>query len=215
MTYNLDRINVVKEIVAHLSNGRKRSSMAFTRKYLKELGLSDEQVDSVLAERSRSLEDYILKADAETAKAAAVTDALSKAKPPDVNVKDHADYKALDAEFRTFKKKTEARSSDDFKSVKGKFFDTVYEKLDHTKPYADQLTALQKDYEEYFSPSSKPPATDPVKPGQTKPDTKPAAPLPQFSGGQTGAGQTPTPEQTAAAQFRSAFGLPPSAAPAK
>lgn len=186
--------------------------MAFTRKYLKELGLTDDQIDSVLAERSKSLGDYILKADAETEKATAITDALSKVKPPEVNVKEHADYKALETEYATFKKKTEARTSDDFKGVKGKFFDTVYDKLDHSKPYADQITALKKDYEEYFNP------TEPTKPDPAKPDPKsdPAKPpLPQFSNSGNNAGTEPTPEQTAAAQFRQALGLPPTAIPTK
>jgi len=175
--------------------------MAFTRKYLKELGLTDEQIDSVLAERSRSLEDYILKADAETAKATAITDALSKVKPPEVNVKEHADYKALDTEYQTYKKKTEARNSDDFKPVKGKFFDTVYDKLDHSKPYADQITALKKDYEEYFNPEDKNQKQDP-------PPANKQNPPPQFSQTNTSAGTQLTAEQKAAAEFRSAFGLP-------
>ena len=175
--------------------------MAFTRKFLTDLGLTADVAETILAERSRSLEDYILKADAKTAEATAITDALSKVKPPEVNVKEHEDYKALDTEYQTYKKKTDAKTSDDFKAVKGKFFDTVYEKLDHSKPYADQIKALQKDYEEYFNPEDKTQKQDP-------PPANKQNPPPQFSQTNTSAGTQLTAEQKAAAEFRSAFGLP-------
>lgn len=171
--------------------------MAFTRKFLTDLGIAEDVAETILSERSRTLQDYILKTDAKTASDTAVADALKNQKP--IVVAETEEYKKLDADFQTFKKKTDAKASDVFKSVKGKFFDTVYEKLDHSKDYAEQLKTLKTEYEEYFNPDTQvPPAVPPVK-------TTPGNPPPQFSTGNQQGGGTPTAEEIASSQFKSAF----------
>ena len=64
----------------------------------------------------------------------------------------------------------EAKGSDDYKDVKGKFFETVYGMVDRSenaKPVSEQLAEIRKNYEEYFNP-------------QTPDDGKPKN-LPQYS----------------------------------
>ena len=49
----------------------------------------------------------------------------------------------------------EARGSDDYKDVKGKFFETVYGMVNRgedAKPVLEQLADIRKNYEEYFNP---------------------------------------------------------------
>jgi hypothetical protein len=49
----------------------------------------------------------------------------------------------------------QARTSEDYKGVKGKFFETVYgmvDRKDGAKPVAEQLADIRKGYEEYFEP---------------------------------------------------------------
>ena len=51
----------------------------------------------------------------------------------------------------------EAKGSEDYKDVKGKFFDTVYgmvEKGEGAKPVSEQLAEIRKNYEEYFNPQA-------------------------------------------------------------
>ena len=49
--------------------------MAFTRRYLKELGLEDEAIDKIMAEHGKSIEGMITKTDSEDAVKKAVEDA--------------------------------------------------------------------------------------------------------------------------------------------
>ena len=78
-------------------------------------------------------------------------------------------------EFEGFKTRTNARTSDDFKDVKPKFFDMVYDRIDRAdgaKPVSEQLADIRKDFEEYFVPASNPAPNKPqfgAKPEGTMP----------------------------------------------
>ena len=146
----------------------------------------------------RALDDgYISKSAAQAAQEAAINtakDAWQK-EIPKPNVLESEEYKKLQTEFEGFKTRTNARNSDDFKDVKPKFFDTVYDKIDHAenaKPIAEQLAEMRKDFEEYFN-----------APAQATPP----APKPQFGAKPEGA--MPKGEEGAVAAFTNAWGFSP------
>lgn len=123
----------------------------FKRNTLKDKGLTEEQIDFIMNEGNRVLaSDYELKSDRQAAIDAAIAEAQKNIPAP--NVKESEEYKALETEFATYKDKQTARMSEDFKGVKAKFFDTVYDKIDRSKPVPAQLESLKKDFEEYFEP---------------------------------------------------------------
>ena len=69
-----------------------------------------------------------------------------------------------------------ARTSEDFRGVKGKFFETVYGMVDRgdgAKPVKDQLEGIRKEYEEYFEPvqQQKPTFGAPVEGSMPKGET--------------------------------------------
>ena len=80
----------------------------------------------------------------------AKTSALKEAPKPDAKESD--DYKALQAEFDSFKRKVETASELKKGGVKEKFIDNVFALLTEDKPAAEQLDAIREKYEEYFSP---------------------------------------------------------------
>lgn len=120
--------------------------MAFTRKFLTDHGVPEDQVDAIMAERNRTLTDYVPKTDVQSQIDAAVATARTEA-AKQVNVEESDAYKALQAELN----KTRAIGSEDFSTVKPKFREAVYGLLDHEKPVADQLPAIKEQYEEYFA----------------------------------------------------------------
>lgn len=120
--------------------------MAFTRKFLTDHGVPEDQVDAIMAERNRTLTDYVPKTDVQSQIDAAVATARAEA-ANQVKVEDSDAYKALQAELN----KTKAIGSEDFSTVKPKFREAVYGLLDHEKPVADQLPAIKEQYEEYFA----------------------------------------------------------------
>ena len=120
--------------------------MAFTRKFLTDHGVPEDQVDAIMAERNRTLTDYVPKTDVQSQIDAAVATARTEA-ANQATVEDSDAYKALQAELN----KTRAIGSEDFSTVKPKFREAVYGLLDHEKPVADQLPAIKEQYEEYFA----------------------------------------------------------------
>lgn len=133
--------------------------MAFTRAFLKAHGVPEDQIDAIMDERTRTLTGYVAEADVQARIDAALADAQANATPPDV--KTSPEYIEL-AEERDMLR---ALGTSDFSSVKPKFRETVYKMLDHgaeAKPIAEQLTAVQEKYEEYFI--SEQPAEEPAKP---------------------------------------------------
>ena len=133
--------------------------MAFSRKFLLDHGVPEDQVDAIMAERNRTLNDYIPKADLQQQIDAAVQKAREEA-PQAVNVTESEEYKALAGELA----KTKAFTSEDFAQVKPKFRDQVWGLLDHEKPVAEQMPEIAKQYEEYFTTPAAPPDPEPTRP---------------------------------------------------
>ena len=135
----------------------------FTRKALNDImgneGLTPEQrTEQVFSLYGRALDDgYIAKTAAQQAQQTALENAKAEwekgIKVPDPKESD--DYKTLQNQFNDYKAMQQARTSEDYKGVKGKFFETVYgmvDRRDGAKPVAEQLADIRKGYEEYFEP---------------------------------------------------------------
>ena len=142
-------------------------SSIFTRKALNDImsneGLTPEQrTEQVFGLYGRALDDgYIAKGAAAQAQETALANARSEWEKsiPKPNVKESDEYKALQGEYAAYKTMQTARNSEDYKDVKGKFFETVYGMIDHAdgaKPVNEQLNAIRKDYEEYFTKAEPP-----------------------------------------------------------
>ena len=139
----------------------------FTRKALNEImgneGLTPEQrTEQVFSLFGRALDDgYIAKTAAQQAQQTALDNAKADwekgIKTPDPRESDA--YKELQGQFDAYKQMQQARASEDYKGVKGKFFETVYgmvDRKDGAKPVAEQLADIRKGYEEYFEPERAP-----------------------------------------------------------
>jgi hypothetical protein len=172
-------------------------SNIFTRKALNEImsneGLTPEQrTEQVFGLYGRALDDgYIAKSAAaqaqETALANAKTEWEKGLEKP--NVKESDEYKALQGQFEAYKTMQSARTSEDFKTVKPKFFETVYGMIDRTegaKAVKEQLQGIRENYEEYFTAEQ---------------------PKPTF--GAPTQGSMPKGDEGAEAQFLKAWGLTP------
>ena len=171
----------------------------FTRKELSKIMgdenlTPEERVDSIFSLYGRSIDDgYVTRGAAQAAQDAAIKTAQEAwekdHKPPEINVKETDEYKTLLGEFEGYKTRQTARNSDDFKDVKPKFFDMVYDRIDRAdgaKPVSEQLADMKKEYEEYFLPTAEPPK-----------------PLPQF--GAKPEGSMPKGEEGAVAAFTNAW----------
>jgi hypothetical protein len=127
----------------------------------------EDKIEQIFSLHGQHLDaGYITKAAAEAAKQSAIEEAQKNFKAPDV--KESAEYKALQDDFAAYKTRQEARSSADFATVKPKFFDAVYDRIDRqagAKPVKDQLAELAKSYEEYFQPQQPDPPAGGAKPG--------------------------------------------------
>ena len=141
-------------------------SNIFTRKALNDImgneGLTPEQrTEQVFSLYGRALDDgYIAKTAAQQAQQTALDNAKIEwekgLKTPDPRESDA--YKQLQGEFDSYKAMQQARTSEDYKGVKGKFFETVYgmvDRKDGAKPVAEQLADIRKGYEEYFEPEQR------------------------------------------------------------
>ena len=172
----------------------------FTRKTISDIMTNEqltpeERTDQVFSLYGRALDDgYVTKSAAK----ASLDDAIATAKAewekgvqhPDPKESD--DYKALRGEFDAYKAMQTARSSEDFKGVKGKFFETVYgmvDRKDGAKPIKEQLDEIRKGYEEYFDPEPS------------------GSPKPTF--GSPDKGGMPTGDKGAVDAFTSAWGFGP------
>lgn len=121
---------------------------------------ADERINRIMSLRGRDLDDgYISKSAAKAAQESAIEQAKGEweknTQKPDPKESD--EYKALQGEYAGYKAMQEARGSDDFKDVKGKFFETVYGMVDRkegAKPVSEQLADIRKEYEEYFNPQA-------------------------------------------------------------
>ena len=172
----------------------------FTRKEIsKILGNEDltpeERADQIFSLYGRALDDgYVTRNAAEAAQNAAIESARKEWEKtiPKPNVVESDEYKKLQGEFEGYKAKQTARNSDDFKEVKPKFFDRVYDLVDRAdgaKPVSEQLAEMKKEYEEYFIPA------------------EPAPNKPQF--GAKPEGTMPKGDEGAVAAFTNAWGFNP------
>ena len=175
----------------------------FTRKSVAEILNNadltpEERTDQIFSLYGRAVDDgYITKAAAQAAQTAAIDTAREawQKEQPKPNVLESEEYKALKGEYEGYKAKQTARNSDDFKDVKPKFFDRVYDLVDRAdgaKPVTEQLADMRKEYEEYFIA---PPANNP------------APNKPQF--GAKPEGGMPKGEEGAVAAFTNAWGFAP------
>ena len=117
--------------------------MAFTRKFLMDNGVPEDRVDAVMAERNRTLGDYVPKADVQ-----AQIDAALQNRAPDDPTQSDA-YRALAQERDMLR----AIQGDDFAEVKPKFREQVFGMLDRSdkaKPIPEQLKSIREKYEEYY-----------------------------------------------------------------
>ena len=155
----------------------------------------DERADQIFSLYGRALDDgYVTKKAAETAQKAALDTAKAEWEKnvPKVNVLETEEYKKLQGEFDGYKSKMTARTSEDFREVKPKFFDRVYDLIDRSdgaKPVTEQLAALKKDFEEYFTAA------------------EPTPQKPQF--GAPTKGEMPKGDEGAVAAFTNAWGFGP------
>lgn len=155
----------------------------------------EQRTDEIFSLYGRAVDDgFVTRKAAETATNAAIEAAKQEWEKAQQapNVKESEEYKALEAEFSGYKTREAARRSEDFKDVKPKFFDMVYDRIDRkegAKPISEQLAGLRKEYEEYFNPAEEPPKK------------------PQF-GAPTG-GAMPSGEESAVAAMAKVWGITP------
>ena len=172
----------------------------FTRKSVAEIMNNadltpEERTDQIFSLYGRAVDDgYITKSAAQAAQTAAIDTAKQEWEKsiPKPNVLESEEYKKLQGEFDGYKAKQTARNSAEFKEVKPKFFDRVYDLVDRSdgaKPVTEQLAELKKDYEEYFNPA----------------DPTPSKPI--F--GAKPEGSIPKGDEGAVSAFQSAWGFAP------
>ena len=119
--------------------------MAFTRRSLGALGLSEEQVDKVMALHGTSMSDFIPKSEVQEKIDQALADAQKNALQ-NVKIKETDEYKTV-AEERDMLR---ALGGDDFSSVKPKFRETVYKMLErgeNAPAIAEQLKTVPRNSE--------------------------------------------------------------------
>ena len=173
----------------------------FTRtevaKILNNADLTPEQrADEIFSLYGRAIDDgFVTKKAAETAQNAAIEAAKTEwekaqTKP---DPKQSQEYIELQAQFEGYKTKEAARNSDDFKTVKPKFFDEVYSRIDRTdgaKPVSEQIAEMKKSFEEFFVAAE-------------NPTPQPAIKFPQF--GAQPAGGMPSGAESASSAIAAAW----------
>ena len=170
----------------------------FTRKAVGEIMSNadldeNQRTEQIMGLWGRALDDgYLAKSAAAQAQAQALESAKTEwekgYKAPDP--KESAEYKELAKQYGDYKAMQEAKASDAYKSVKGKFFETVYAMVDRAegaKPVDEQLKGIRENYEEYFTPADSGNNGGPKK-------------TPQFSQQDTGKGTNPTSKEDEAYQ---------------
>ena len=133
--------------------------MAFTRRYLKELGIEDDAIDKIMAEHGKSIEGMITKTESEDAVKKAVEDAQ---KGWDANhkvtpVKESDEYKELDKKYQELvlgNQLTGAR-------VKDKYRDFVKGRLSADKTFEESIKAVKDEFPEFFEEEKEPPKAKP------------------------------------------------------
>ena len=126
--------------------------MAFTRKFLKEQGVSEDKIDVIMAERNRTMSDYILKSEMDEQIEKEVQKRITEemAKIPNVDVKESDEYKSLLNKVNMFN----AFETEDFNDVKKPYKEMIWDKLDHSEkhtPYNEQISGLKEKYPDMFA----------------------------------------------------------------
>ena len=137
--------------------------MAFTRRYLKELGIEDDAIDKIMSEHGKSIEGMITKTESEDAVKKAVDDAK---KGWDANykpVKETDEYKELDKKYNELVLGNQLVSA----KVKDKYKDFVRGQLPADKSFEDGIKAVKEKYPEFFDEES------PKKETENPPKNKP------------------------------------------
>ena len=118
---------------------------------------NDERLDKIMSLRGRDIDDgYVTKAAAREDRDQAVADAKAEweKNQPKPNIMESEEYKNLQNEYAGYKAMQEARGSEDYKGVKGKFFETVYGMVNRgegASPVADQMKDIMEKWPEYFT----------------------------------------------------------------
>ena len=121
---------------------------------------ADDRLDRIMSLRGRDLDNgYVTKSAAKAAQDSALEAAKAdwEKNIPKPDIKASEEYKALETEYAGYKAMQTAKASEDYRDVKGKFFDTVYGMVDRSenaKPVTEQLAEIRKNYEEYFNPQT-------------------------------------------------------------
>lgn len=160
--------------------------MAFTRKALAGLGLSEDAIEKVMTLHGTSMADFVPKSEVQQK----ITEAVDKAKKelPETDISKNEEYLKVVGERDMLR----ALGGKEFEGVKPKFREAVYKMLNREEgadPVEKQLETIAKDYEEYFSQ-----ADTPAK----------GAGAPQFGAGVSGS----MPKGETKPTFESLWGLP-------
>ena len=151
----------------------------------------DERADRLISLYGRAIgEGYVAKDKADAAQRAALNRAQAEWEKAAPDPRESDEYKALRGEYDAYRAMQNARLSGDYRSVKPKFFETVYGMIDRgdgAKSVREQLSDIRGNYEEYF---------------EAEPDRKP-----QF-GAQT-QGAMPRGSESAEAALTRAWGFVP------
>lgn len=133
--------------------------MAFTRRYLKELGIEDEAIDKIMSEHGKSIEGMITKTESEEAVKKAVTDARTDwdANHKVVPVKESDEYKELDKKYQEMLLGNQLTGA----KVKDKYRDFVKGKLPADKSFEDGIKAVKEEFPEFFDSEEPAPKEEP------------------------------------------------------
>ena len=151
--------------------------MAFTRRYLKELGLEDEAIDKIMAEHGKSIEGMITKTESEEVTKKAVETARTDwdASHKVVPVKESDEYKELDKKYQELMLGNQLTGA----KVKDKYRDFVKGRLPADKSFEDGIKAVKEEYPEFFDAEEQPKAEPKNKPslagGATPKDEPPVS----------------------------------------
>ena len=130
---------------------------------------ADERLDRIMSLRGRDIDDgFVTKAAAREDREQAVANARSEweKEQPKPDILNSDEYKSLQNEFAGYKAMQEARGSEEYQGIKGKFFETVYgmvNKGEGSEPVAEQMAKIKEQWPEYFTePAKEEPKNTPI-----------------------------------------------------
>lgn len=151
--------------------------MAFTRRYLKELGIEDDAIDKIMSEHGKSIEGMVTKSESEEAVKKAVDDAKAgwDADHKVVPVKESDEYKELDKKYQEMVLGNQLAGA----KVKDKYRDFVKGRLPSDKSFEDGIKAVREEFPEFFdseeTQKKEPPMNKPSIGGGNPPKNDPPA----------------------------------------